>query len=208
MVKLVLLRHGLSSTNKSKCFCGQYDAPLEPLGHIQAQIVAEYIVKNYKIDCIYSSDLIRVVDTVTPTAQRLGLAIEKSKDLREINIGHWQARLLTEIEKAEPDAFARYKVGDTSLVMGGMESFDMVRERAIKLVDYIAQKHDGKTVLIATHGGVIRMLCEGWLNIGDVEMREKYRITNASITEVDYDNGKANIISIANNSYFDDQTLT
>ena len=56
MVRFVIVRHGLSIYNKERKFTGQSDIPLDEIGFEQAQNTANYILKNYKIDKIYSSD--------------------------------------------------------------------------------------------------------------------------------------------------------
>ena len=70
----------------------------------------------------------------------------------------------------------------------------------------ILSENDGKTVLVATHGGVIRLLIETYFNITDVEMRKKYPVYNASLTEVDYVNGKANVRNISLSEYLTNVT--
>ena len=63
MTTLILVRHGQSESNLKHIFCGQTDVKLTEKGHAQAKKTAEYIIKNYKIDKIYSSDLQRAYDT-------------------------------------------------------------------------------------------------------------------------------------------------
>lgn len=201
MTKFLFLRHGESTTNKGRRFCGQFDSPLSENGLLQAQDACEYIVNNYKIDKIYASDLTRVKQTIAPTAEKLGIKPTFDSNLREIDVGDWQGKLIDEIREGYPETFKRYASGDTSVVLGNKESFEMVHDRAKAFIDRIVKENDGKTVLVAAHGGVIRMLVEKWLNITDVEMRLKYDITNASLTEVDYDGVTANINYISKNEY-------
>ena len=68
MVKFIVVRHGFSSSNLDKTLTGHLDAPLVEMGYKQGQAVSEYIFNNYKIDAIYSSDLIRAVQTVEKLA--------------------------------------------------------------------------------------------------------------------------------------------
>lgn len=207
MVRFLFLRHGLSVTNKSGCFCGQMDAPLTAEGHVQAEQAAEYICANYKIDAIYSSDLTRVKQTVAPTAKKLNLPITYTKYIREVDVGTWMGHTLDEIKEREPEKFARYSSGDTSVVLGGRESFDDVLVRADKEIKRIACENDGKTLLIGTHGGVIRMLCGKWLNLSDVEMRVKYPTNNASLTVVDFENGVGKIVEFGIDNYLSNPTI-
>jgi broad specificity phosphatase PhoE len=206
MVKVLFLRHGESIANFSRQFCGQMDSPLTETGLIQAEEVANFIVNNYNVSAVYSSDLTRVKQTVAPTAKALGLKITETKLLREVDVGAWQGKTFDYIEENDSERFLKYKNGDTTVKLGGAESFEDLRTRALKVVDMILSENDGKTVLVATHGGIIRVLIEKYFNITDVEMRKKYPIHNASLTEVDYVNGKANVRNISLSEYLTNVT--
>ena len=97
MVKFIIVRHGYSVFNKEKRFTGQIDAALDERGVEQAKRNAEYILNNYKIDCIYSSDSSRAYNTVKPVADALGMTIVPTKELRELYIGEWEGRRIAEI---------------------------------------------------------------------------------------------------------------
>ena len=63
MTTLLLIRHGESMANRSGIFAGHFNAELEDNGVMQAKLTAKYIAENYKVDKIYSSDLIRAKST-------------------------------------------------------------------------------------------------------------------------------------------------
>ena len=132
------------------------------------------------------------------------MPVTYSKSLREVNVGSWQTKTFDEIKETDSGEFLRYKSGDTTVKLGGAESFEDLHKRALKFVKEIAKKHDGQTVLIATHGGVIRMLLEKWLNVSDVVIRKDYPITNASLTEVDFDGENVKINFMGKNCYLSD----
>ena len=69
--------------NKEKKFTGQLDLPLDVVGFFQADSIRDYILKEYKVDKIFSSDLQRAYDTVKPLADALQIEIVTSKALRE-----------------------------------------------------------------------------------------------------------------------------
>lgn len=64
MTYLILLRHGQSAWNERNIFTGWVDVPLSPLG-IQEALEAGQKIKNYPIDIIFSSQLIRAKTTAT-----------------------------------------------------------------------------------------------------------------------------------------------
>lgn len=206
MTKFILVRHGLSTANNTGVFCGQYDAPLTEEGFVQAKDVAKYVFENYKIDAIYSSDLSRVIDTIAPTARLFNLEIIKTKELREIDVGSWQGKSLTQIEKEDPETFLPYQACDTSVKLGGAESFDDIAERAMAFLKQLAKDNPDKTILIGSHGGVIRTLCSKWTGTSFYDMRVKYPITNASITEVVFDGDIQTVISCGNDKFLSSPT--
>ena len=69
---LIFVRHGQSKYNRSRNFTGQQDVPLTALGREQAERTAVYL-DRFPITRIYSSNLIRAMQTAEPTAARHGL---------------------------------------------------------------------------------------------------------------------------------------
>ena len=66
MTTLLLIRHGQSQANLTRCFAGHLDAPLTQLGQQQAACTAEFVANAYSVDAVYGSDLLRAFDTVHP----------------------------------------------------------------------------------------------------------------------------------------------
>ena len=67
--KLIVVRHGYSVTNVTNTFAGNLDVELNEIGIMQAEKAGEYL-KKYKIDKIYSSDLVRAYKTALPIAEK------------------------------------------------------------------------------------------------------------------------------------------
>ena len=97
MIKLIFIRHGTSVNNKKREFTGHLDVPLDEQGVIEAQKASEFVLKNYKIDAIFSSDLDRAVQTVTPIAKATGLPINKTPAFREICLGDWEGMKIDDV---------------------------------------------------------------------------------------------------------------
>ena len=82
-MKLYLIRHGESETNKNGLWTGWLDVPLTEQGKEDAASASK-IVSSVPFDKIYSSDLSRAIDTVKPLANALNLPIHIDEELREI----------------------------------------------------------------------------------------------------------------------------
>ena len=93
MTRLIVVRHAQSIANKMKVFIGHKDLDLTDFGHEQAKLLGEYLVKKeYPIDVIYSSDLLRPYHTIEPYAKAVGKEIIKDRELREIYAGEWEGK--------------------------------------------------------------------------------------------------------------------
>ena len=192
MVKFVIIRHGYSVSNKERMFAGQMDVKLDELGLSQAEDTAKYILENYKIDAVYSSDLSRAVDTAKPLANALGLPIITYKELREISAGCWEGMYIKEVKSEYPKEFSKWANDVGNARCGDGETTAELIERGRKIFKKIAHENDGKTVAVATHGGLIRAVRCMWLGISLDDMKDIPHVANASITEVLYDNDTDN----------------
>lgn len=204
MVRFIIIRHGYSAFNKSRTFSGQYDVPLDEVGHRQARDAAEYILKNYRIDAIVSSDLSRAVDTAKPVADALSLPIVLDRELRELDTGKWTGLTFEEIQKRYPDTFTLYCNNVGYGHPDGGESYGQLIERSARAMARLAEKYEEKTVLVATHGGFIRCLRCALLGVSLDEVKDIPHVPNASITVAEYEKGKGTITLVGYADYLRD----
>ena len=194
MTRLIITRHGYSEYNKTRMYTGQVDVALTDLGIRQAERTAEYVAETYKIDAIYSSDLKRAMSTAIPLSEKLGIPVIKEPLIREIYGGLWENKLMPEIDRLYHDDYQVYKttIGLARCTDG--ESLAELQARALEGMKKIAEENDGKTVFVATHGGVLLTLVSLWMGLPLAKMHETPPATNSSITEVVYENGVFKII--------------
>ena len=190
MVKFLIVRHGFSLSNKDGTFTGQLDIGLSSEGIMQAQAVCKYLLENYKIDAVYSSDLSRAIDTVKGVADALNFPVITDKGLREFFCGEWEGLTVKKVEELYPEDISRWRdkrefddVGAT-----GGETRAELRERAINTLVKIARENDGKTVVVATHGGTIKVMQKAWKDPLNLTVGAGWP-TNASTTVVEYSDG-------------------
>ncbi len=193
MTKLILIRHGQSEYNLIRRYTGQTDVELTEKGRVQAKITGDYILENYKIDEIWSSDLKRAIDTAKPIADALGLEIKTDKRLREIYAGDWQGMLFSEVEEKFAEEYAYYKANKSISRTPNGEGMCDVLPRVEEAVREIAERCDGKCVLISTHNGPIMALEVPMLG---KDLQEITSLSNNSITEADYENGSFKVIKL------------
>jgi broad specificity phosphatase PhoE len=150
---ILLARHGETDWNSERRWQGHADRPLNDVGREQARALAETLADR-AIDVVCSSDLVRAHETALIVGDRLGLPVEVDAGLREVDVGDWTGRLLTEIEADDPEGFRRWRQGHKA--WNGGESYDEMGERVVGAVLRLAARHPGLTLLVVTHGGSIR----------------------------------------------------
>ena len=188
MTTLCFVRHGESRANVEKVFTGQTDVPLSDRGMRQAEELKERLL-SLRPDAFFSSDLLRAVQTVTPAAEALGLAVRPEKDLREIDGGQWEGKPFGTIARAYPEDYARWTENIGLARCTGGESLEEVQTRGLAAVLRIAQENDGKTVVLATHAAMIRALTCAFRGLPLSEMQRIPFVPNASLSTVRFEKG-------------------
>ena len=204
MTTLLLIRHGQSMANLEGVFAGNYDAALTELGYNQAKRTAEFIAENYKVDKVYASDLIRAFETGKCVADRLGLDVIPESNLREIRAGKWEGVPFDDIVSNYPEEYGKWisDVGNSGCPNG--ESVKELGKRVLGALTSIAQENEGKTIVIATHATPVRV---SQCLIGSESldcMKDIPWVSNASVTEINYDNGKWNLVKVGQDSHLSD----
>ena len=187
MVKFLVVRHGFSQSNLDGTFTGHLDAPLTDLGHKQGKLVSDYIYNNYKIDAIYSSDLSRAVSTIKPLADKLGMPIKTTKNLREIYGGVWEGKTIEKIKELYSKDYSKWQNYDSEMRATEGESMQEVMQRAKNALLSIASENQNKTVVVATHGGLIKGMQGALMGLKVNELKNIDYVVNASVMEIEYD---------------------
>ncbi len=195
MTRLILIRHGESAGNASRAFLGHTDLDITEKGRMQAKATAE-LLKNRKIDVIYSSDLIRAHNTAKPIAELKGIDINTSKELREIYAGEWEGLTIEDIKARYPESYAIWRGDTMKATCNGGESVVELQNRIKREVLRILGENKGKTVCITSHAAAIGSFIDYLrTELKDPEYTTFHWVTNASVTTVDfYDDGSFDII--------------
>ena len=154
VTRLYLIRHGQSAGNAEGRFGGHSPTPLSELGKSQAQMTAQYLAKE-RIEAIYSSDLIRAVDTAQPLAELLDLPIIKTSAFRERKVGVLEGLTFDESKEKHPQDYYALVNRNIQHVITGGESYRQLLRRATGALREIFQAHRGERVAIFSHTGAI-----------------------------------------------------
>lgn len=152
--RLCLARHGETNWNLEKRAQGQLNIGLNVKGFAQADALARELAHE-TFDHIYSSDLKRALQTATPVAKQLGLPIRPTAKLREKHDGAWQGLTFADVERLYPLEYSLHRQRRPDFTIPGGESLAQFAARVAAELNDIAARHDGETVLIVAHAGVL-----------------------------------------------------
>ena len=155
--RILLIRHGQSQGNAERRFGGHSPTPLSELGRRQAEATALALAAE-GVTALYSSDLLRAVETAEPLARATGLEIRRTAALRERSVGLMEGLTFEEAAAAHPDEYAALLRRDFEHVLAGGESYRQLLDRAAAELDSAVERHRGGTLALISHTGTICIL--------------------------------------------------
>lgn len=153
---LYLVRHGQTDWNVSRTIQGQLDIPLNKKGEEQAEELRREL-ESIHFDALFSSDLIRAKRTAELLNMERELAIETTVALRERLFGNYQGKKMDEAHEKLYHLLENYK-SHPHLIESRVETNEMMVSRALTFIREISVAYPGQTVLLVTHGGLMRTL--------------------------------------------------
>jgi broad specificity phosphatase PhoE len=153
---LILARHGETALNTAERWQGRLDEPLNPTGHAQAQALVAALPAG--IEALVVSPMLRARQTAAPAAQALGLEPRLDADFRERDFGVLDGLTEAEATAQFPDLMARNAAYRWDMEPPGAESTRAVVDRVARGLQRLREQHDGQTVLLVSHGFVVRCL--------------------------------------------------
>jgi broad specificity phosphatase PhoE len=199
MTKLILVRHGETQTNiQGKVHKYSDSEQLTQNGTIQISKTAVALQKlNPAI--VFCSTEIRAIQSAEIISKTLNIPLHTTIGLEERNWGDYAGLSFQEIkQKAGMDKMSfdqRY----TFRPPHG-ESWKETEDRLLAALTDILNKNSGKTLVLVTHGGSIRIFMPTLLGVGKEESY-KYDPDNASISVFDYADGKFSKVTYNDTSH-------
>ena len=164
---------------------GHSDSPLSETGLKQARRLAGRL-KQMPFGTLYSSDSGRAHHTARSVAEVTGHDVVVEPRLRERNFGVFEGLTGPQMQEQHPEAYAQFKSRDPEYVVPGGESARAFRDRALRCLREIAQKHSGEVVVIVTHGLVLDIAYRAAGNI-ELTAPRTFKLINASLNHFRYD---------------------
>ncbi|HMO81567.1 MAG TPA: histidine phosphatase family protein [Pyrinomonadaceae bacterium] len=154
ITRLYLIRHGQSAGNAEGRFGGHGPTPLSPLGKRQAELTAR-VLADERISVVYTSDLLRAVQTAEPLADLIGEPATATPAFRERNVGVLEGLTFDESRERHPKDYFALVNRDVRHVITRGESYRQLLERTTGELWGIIRKHPGRRIAVFSHTGAI-----------------------------------------------------
>lgn len=183
-MRLFLVRHGETEWNKEEIFRGKKDIPLNERGREQARKTGIFL-KNFKIEKIYSSPLLRAKETASILSELSGAPVFLMDEFIDIDFGVWEGLPLEEVKKEFPEQFEIWKRYPHRWKVDKSETLKEVRRRVLRGIKLL-KKEQTTEVLIVTHRVICKLIAMILLGIPNSGFW-KIKFDPASISLFEYD---------------------
>ena len=202
-LRLLLIRHGLSSYNIEKRIQGRNDlSVLTPQGEEQA-LKTGRALSGLKINEIYSSPLKRAASTTEIISKELKDDIQPIFDdgLLEVELGEWSGLKINEIKELYPDEYKKWQQDPSQFEITDSSGLSRspikeLRNQAKNFIDRIISNHSlnkDKTIIIVAHNAILR--CIILILLGEPKNGfRRIKLDNASLSVI-------NLIGIKESNY-------
>src|SRR5438876_11467300 len=149
---LYLLRHGATAANLSdppRLQGRRRDPALAPLGVRQAELTRDFLAVR-AVDHVYTSPLLRALQTAEIIAAPHGLTPLVRAELTECDIGRWEGMDWGAIRDQDADSYRKFMANPAAFGYPEGESFAEVFERAGRGLEEILHRHAGASVLVVS----------------------------------------------------------
>jgi probable phosphoglycerate mutase len=186
---LVLVRHGEAECNVAGRFGGPLGCTgLSDEGRRQVGLLRDRLRRTGELadaNRLYASTLPRALETAEILAEALGLPIESDERVCELHPG--EADNMTFEEYGGSPWFAegsgRWREDPSLPAAPGGESWTGFQDRVEAALHDLASRHEGETIVVACHGGVVDTSMIRFLGMDATYVPQRFVTTNSSMTE-------------------------
>lgn len=166
---IYLVRHGETDNNKNGIIQGaRVDSALNSHGEAQAKAAAR-LLKKVPFSAAFSSDLVRAKRTAEIISWEHNLAVVTNQAIRERSLGELEGKSETEFKTKLKDLLVKFDALSDEAKFNfnfpyGIENLQLATTRLITFLREISVAYLGKTVLVVSHGALIRhfLIRIGW----------------------------------------------
>lgn len=193
MMQLYFVRHGESEANVLGIISNRgYQHPLTQKGITQANALAERL-RDVPLAAIYSSPLMRAVQTAEIVARTHNLNVTVTDALREYDCGVLEG-------KSDPETWVQHRqLWDAWMLHHqwaacheGGESFEDIQRRFVPFIDSLVAEYadTDNTILLVAHGGTLMAMLPLVLDNVDHQFAITQWIANTALIRTRYRDGR------------------
>ena len=182
---IYIVRHGETDWNAQEKIQGKICVSLNKKGREQAESIARHL-KNIPIDAFYVSPLARALETASIIAKYHPHAgFTKIPELKEQSFGDLEGKLIADIIHMHPAFDWEKALQYPDFHPGNGESLHDIHKRVSRFVKKILKTSKGRTIIIVSHAGTLRILIGALLGI-PIKDLASIHLYNASLSLVEY----------------------
>lgn len=177
----LLIRHGAHLLGHER-IAGHMPVSLSPLGQEQAGNLPARL-SHIPIAALYCSPVQRTRETAAPLAAHLGLPVQISDALAEVDFGDWTGQSLQDLREQELwRQWNSYRSG--SQAPHG-ERMTAVQSRIVDELHRLRAEHPGQVVAVVSHGDVIKAAVAHFLGTPlDLFLRIEISLVSVTVVQI------------------------
>ncbi len=200
---LYITRHGETEWNVEKRMQGRKNSNLTETGILQAKQLGKRM-QDMQLDVIYSSPSGRTMHTAQLIKGDRDIPIVADEHLYEIDMGVWEGQTQVELQEKYPKELDLFWNAPHQYESNSGESFYAARERVLKGLKYILQKHEGESVLIVSHA-VTALLMMGHFERRSIEKTwDGPFMHSTSLSMIEVKEGESTVHLFADIAHFEE----
>lgn len=163
MTTIILVRHGENDWVKKHRLAGWIpDIHLNETGQKQAEVAAERLA-HLPVTAIYSSPVLRCMETAVFIANRHNLEIIQLEDVGEVRYGEWEGEKIKKLAKNSLWGVVQFFPSRMRFPQG--EALREVQFRAIQALEQLAQQHPDDLIVVVSHADLIKLVMAHYLGV-------------------------------------------
>lgn len=185
-MNIYLVRHGETDWNSLRKYQGRIDIELNEKGIGEAHLAGKKL-KDYGIDCIYSSTLKRAMKTAEIINRYANTGeITTTEEIIELNLGEWEGKTWGEIQEEYKEFLTTWMTNRVKVKIPGGESYGDAEIRGINFLRNLVNSCSCENVVVVSHGALIAAVLCSILSI-DANHEGNFRVDNCSLNHIHYD---------------------
>ena len=204
MTKIYIIRHAEAEGNIFRRMDGHYNSRITKNGQRQIAALRERFADT-RIDAVYASDLLRTCETSKALYVPKGLPLHRDARFREIYLGADEDLSFGWLEHFCAERMRNFNKAPEKWYAEGAESYFEATDRFLAGLKELAEKHQGQTIAIFSHGGVTTW---AMLRLYGERMHSAPRCDNTGVCLLHYENGQFDPEYFYDNSHLSEEIST